>query len=162
MEYINYYDSPLGKIIILAKESALTGIAFSEQKFVSDLKSYTEKELPIHNQTKKWLDIYFSGKNPAFYQEIECSGTDFQVEVWNELRKIKYGEVVTYSDIARVVAKARGIPKMSAQAIGQAVGRNKIAIIIPCHRVIGVKGNLVGYSGGLERKIKLLELESRF
>ena len=162
MEYITYYDSPLGEIILLAKESALTGLLFNEQKFAPDLKSYTEKELPIHSQTKKWLDVYFSGKNPDFCPGIEYSGTDFQLEVWNELRKIKYGEVVTYRDVARVVAKSRGVPKMSAQAVGQAVGRNKIAIIVPCHRVIGTNGNLVGYSGGLDRKIKLLELESKF
>ena len=110
--------------------------------------------LPVFDETRRWLDLYFAGKNPDFIPPLAPQGTSFQQKVWDILLTIPYGKTVSYGDLARCIA-----PTMSAQAIGGAVGRNPIGIIIPCHRVIGADGSLTGYGGGQERKRWLLEFE---
>ena len=112
--------------------------------------------------TEKWLDIYFSGNIPDFTPPISLSGTPFKLMIWEMLRGIPYGETVSYGDIAKQAAEKRGIEKMSSQAVGGAVGKNPVAIIIPCHRVIGADGSLTGYGGGIEKKEFLLRLEKEY
>ena len=106
------------------------------------------------------MDIYFSGQKPDFLPKLHLIGTDFQREVWDILLEIPYGQTVTYSEIARKIADKRGLKTMSAQAVGGAVGHNRVSVIVPCHRVIGSNGSLTGYAGGIERKIKLLDIEN--
>ena len=120
---------------------------------------FEEKNLAVFDQTKRWLDLYFSGREPGFTPALNPAGSAFRRAVWEILLKIPYGKTATYGQIAREIAAARGLAKMSAQAVGGAVGHNEISIIIPCHRVIGAHGNLTGYAGGIDRKIKLLQLE---
>ncbi len=157
--YISNYLSPLGKIILASDDSLLIGLWFYGQKYFKLDKNFIEKETSVIKTAKNWLDIYFSGKNPSFMPEISLNGTEFQIQVWKILEKIPYGKTVTYNEIAKEIAKQKGVQKMSAQAVGSAVGHNKISIIIPCHRVIGSNGSLTGYAGGIDKKIKLLELE---
>ena len=120
---------------------------------------HTEKVTPILEDTKRWLDLYFSGKEPDFMPPLHPSGTPFQMEIWDILREIPYGTTMTYGAVAKEIARRRGIPRMSAQAAGGAVGHNPVSILIPCHRVVGSNGSLTGYAGGIDRKIKLLALE---
>lgn len=116
--------------------------------------------MPIFDKTSKWLDIYFSGQEPDFTPEYKIENlTPFRKQVIDIMNKIPYGKTITYNDIAKEIAKSKGIEKMSAQAVGGAVGWNPICIIIPCHRVVGTNGSLVGYGGGINNKIKLLEIE---
>ena len=110
-------------------------------------------------ETKHWLDAYFHGEQPKALPALHLAGTSFQREVWKILLKIPYGQVRTYGDIAAEIAKRRGQNRFSAQAVGGAVGHNRISILIPCHRVIGANGSLTGYAGGVERKLALLKLE---
>lgn len=157
MEYINDYNSPLGKMIMLSNGNELTGLCFKEQKLKIDAE---EKTLKVFDETKRWLDIYFSGEKPCFMPKIKQEGTPFQISVFQVLKKIPYSTTITYGEIADIIAKENGIQKMSAQAVGGAVKSNKIIIIIPCHRVIGKDNKLVGYSaGGIEIKRKLLKIE---
>ena len=133
-------------------------------KSAEDIKSAEsieniEKNISILTDTKCWLDIYFSGKEPGFVPPFHVSGTPFQLRVWEILQKIPYAKTVAYGEIAKQIAKERGISRMSAQAVGGAVGSNKIGIIIPCHRVVGANGNLTGYAGGIEKKAALLKCE---
>ena len=93
---------------------------------------------------------------------LHMSGTPFQMAVWETLREIPYGQTTTYGAIARKIARQRGLSKMSAQAVGQAVGRNELSILVPCHRVVGTNGSLTGYAGGIDKKIQLLQLEGAF
>lgn len=158
MHYISHYQSPIGEILLTADEAGLTGLWFEGQKRLP-LSTYQEGEtLPIA-RAKQWLDIYFSGQEPDFPVPLHPTGTPFQMEVWSILSTIPYGQTATYGEIARQIAAQRGLPKMSAQAVGGAVGRNQISILIPCHRVIGSNGSLIGYAGGLDKKVKLLEIE---
>lgn len=141
----------------------LTGLWFEDSK---DSSKHTidceEKELEIFRETKKWLDIYFSGKNPNFTPKYKIENlTPFRQEVINIMNSIKSGETLTYNDIAKIIAEKRGLKRMSAQAVGGAVGWNPICIIIPCHRVIGTNGSLTGYGGGIHNKEMLLALEKR-
>ncbi len=161
MQYISKYESPIGNILLAADEIGLTGLWFEGQKhFALYLdKDHEEKELPLFADTKRWLDIYFSGQEPNFKLPLHFIGTPFQNEVWKILYSIPYGETMTYGEIAKVLADRRGIKQMSAQAVGGAVGRNEISIIVPCHRVVGADGSLTGYAGGLDKKIALLKLE---
>ena len=162
MHYINHYNSPLGKITFASNGKELTGLWFDGQKyFASTLtKEYEQKNLPVFEQTAKWLDIYFSGKNPNFTPPLFLSSTSFRNEVWKILLAIPYGSVITYGGIADIMAKKRGAENMSAQAIGGAVGHNPISIIVPCHRVVGTDGSLTGYAGGVDIKEKLLKFEN--
>lgn len=131
-----------------------------EKFYVNEQGGYfEEKNLAVFDQTKRWLDLYFSGREPGFTPALNPAGSAFRRAVWEILLKIPYGKTTTYGQIAREIAAARGLAKMSAQAVGGAVGHNEISIIIPCHRVIGTHGNLTGYAGGIDRKIKLLQLE---
>ncbi len=161
MQYTSCYFSPLGKLFLAAKEDGLTGAWFEDQKyFASSLNEETEeKEIPLFKDAKKWLTIYFSGKEPDFTLPLHLTGSDFQKEVWEILRSIPYGKTMTYGEIAKQIAARKGISRMSAQAVGGAVGHNKISVIVPCHRVVGANGNLTGYAGGIDKKIKLLTLE---
>ncbi len=161
MQYISKYKSPLGKIVLAADEVGLTGLWFEGQKYFALYldKDHEEKELPIFKDTKLWLDIYFSGHEPNFQIPLHFIGTPFQNEIWEILYSIPYGETMTYGEIAKILAKRRNIKQMSAQAVGGAVGRNEISIIVPCHRVVGANGSLTGYAGGLDKKIALLKLE---
>ena len=163
MQYITTYKSPLGQMTMASDDECLIGLWFDGQlRFASTINAGEAEEndiLPVFSQTRQWLDEYFSGKAPAFMPPIRLQGTDFQQTVWQLLLKIPYGTTSTYSYIARKVAKERGIATMSAQAVGGAVGRNPISIIVPCHRIIGTDGTLTGYAGGIERKEKLLSLE---
>ena len=155
--YIQYYDSPLVKMLLAADEIGLIGVWFENQKYYANgLKEPIEKETIVLKETKEWLDFYFSGKEPEFLPKMHLIGTEFQKKVWHILLKIPYGKTMTYKDIARIIS-----PTMSAQAVGSAVGHNKISILIPCHRVIGSNNNLTGYAGGIEKKENLLKLEKK-
>ncbi len=162
MEYTGKYESPLGNIIMAADETGLTGLWFEGQKYFTPCpdNGNEEKELPVLEQTGKWLDIYFSGKEPDFKPPLHLKGSEFQNEVWEILNQIPYGQTTTYGAIAKQIAKKRGLARMSAQAIGGAVARNRISIIVPCHRVVGGNGSLTGYAGGIEKKAALLKIES--
>ena len=161
MQYTAHYRSPLGAILLAADDIGLTGLWFEGQRyFALHLASdHIEKETDILMQAKKWLDIYFSGYEPDFLPPLHVEGTSFHREVCEIMLSIPYGKTMTYGEIAQTIASRRGIRKMSARAVGGAVGHNEISIIIPCHRVLGANGNLTGYGGGISRKIRLLELE---
>lgn len=161
MQYISHYQSPMGDILLAADDIGLTGLWFEGQKYFALYldKEYEEKEIPIFAQTKHWLDIYFSGNEPDFSIPLHVTGTDFQNEVWKILCSIPYGQTTTYGKIAKQLAEAKGLQRMSAQAVGGAVGHNQISIIVPCHRVVGTNGSLTGYAGGIDKKVKLLNLE---
>lgn len=161
MQYISKYASPLGNILLAADTIGLTGLWFEGQKYFARCldKEHKETTLPIFDEAKKWLDIYFSGKEPNFKLPLHFTGTEFQNEVWEMLSAIPYGKTMTYGEIAQRLGEKRGVPRMSARAVGGAVGHNEISIIVPCHRVIGANGNLTGYAGGIKKKIALLRLE---
>lgn len=155
------YHSPLGGILLAADEIGMRGLWFDGQKyFARDLPDErAERETAIIAEAKRWLDIYFSGKEPDFTPPLHPVGSPFRQAVWKILLEIPYGKTITYGDISNRLAKQRGLDRMSAQAVGGAVGHNEISIIIPCHRVVGTNGSLTGYAGGIGRKVKLLENE---
>lgn len=155
--YGTMYDSPLGKLLLTCREDGLTGIWY-ERKL---LEYRNGEEHPILQQTKLWLDSYFRGENPAVEIPMVLEGTEFQQQVWNLLLTIPYGRTGTYGDIALKMAELLGKKNMSAQAVGQAVGKNPVSILIPCHRVVGSNGKLTGYAGGIHKKIWLLRHEGR-
>lgn len=161
--YKAYYNSPLGKLLLASDGKNLTGLWFEGQKhYLSNIKQELElkENLDIFNETKIWLNKYFKKQKPSIeVLNLKPEGSKFRVEVWKTLCKIPYGEVITYGDIAKEVATKMNKKTMSAQAIGGAVSHNPIGIIIPCHRVIGSDGSLTGYAGGIDKKIKLLEIE---
>lgn len=162
MQYVSKYTSPLGEITMASDGECLTGLWFDGQKYFGgrdNIDNSVKKELVVFKETKKWLNIYFSGNIPGFTPDLKLDGTDFQIKVWNILLKIPFGEVTSYKDIAQKLAKQKEISYMSAQAVGSAVGHNPISIIVPCHRVIGSNGSLTGYAGGLDKKEYLLKLE---
>lgn len=161
MLYKCYYNSPIGKLTLFSNGTSLIGLQLENPKY--DLKLNEEpivnKELKIFKEVSNWLDKYFKGENPnPHILKLEPNGSKFQKEVWKILRTIPYGETTTYGKIAKQIG-SKNNTKMSAQAVGGAISRNKIAIIIPCHRVIGQNNRLTGYAGGLNIKVKLLELE---
>jgi methylated-DNA-[protein]-cysteine S-methyltransferase len=180
--YTAQYDSPLGEITLACNKEAIIGLWFNGQKhFGATLPAegnstavvpsgnrlldpngpptLAQNGNPLLEDARRWLDLYFSGQNPDFLPPLQYSTTPFCKTVYDILLSIPYGETMTYGQIAAKVAEQQGIEKMSAQAVGGAVGRNPIALMIPCHRVVGAGGNLTGYAGGLDRKLKLLELE---
>ncbi len=161
MDYTYHYQSPLGGITLSSNGAELTGLWFDGQKYFGDTlpKEYKEKALPIFEQTVRWLDIYFSGKTPDFTPPLCMLTTPFRKAVWEIMLTIPFGETMTYGEIADKIAKQKGISKMSAQAVGGAVGHNSISLIIPCHRVVGTNGSLTGYAGGIDKKVQLLKLE---
>ena len=161
MQYTSRYASPLGSILLAADDIGLVGLWFEGQKYFANglEKTHEEKEIPLFAKVKRWLDVYFSGQQPQFTVPLHFIGSDFQKEVWALLCTIPYGQTTTYGAIAKQLAAKRGLPQMSAQAVGGAVGHNKISIIVPCHRVVGKNGSLTGYAGGLDKKAELLRLE---
>ena len=154
VDYLHHYLSPLGGITLASDGEALAGLWFDGQKhFGAGLdNAHVEKPLPVFEQADRWLDVYFSGREPDFTPLLRPHGTAFQKAVWAYLRTIPYGRTVTYGEIAAALAS-------SARAVGGAVGRNPISLIIPCHRVVGADGSLTGFAGGVERKTRLLTLE---
>ena len=148
------YESPLGGIAMMSEGECLTGLWFDGQKHFPRIPDGTpeERHLPVFEQASRWLDLYFSGRQPGFTPPLRAEGTAFQRAVWARLLEIPCGQTVTYGEIARVLGA-------SARAVGGAVGRNPISLIVPCHRVIGADGSLTGYAGGLDRKLRLLTLE---
>lgn len=152
MKYVDYYNSPFGKIMLVANEDSLIGLYFKEENIKST-------QIPIFDKVKSWLDIYFSSKKPNFTPKIKLLGTPFQKEVWEILLKISYGQTTSYGEVAKEIAIKKGISKMSAQAVGRAIGSNPISIIVPCHRVIKSNGDVGNYVAGTKLKSKLLDLE---
>ncbi len=161
MQYINHYRSPLGGILLAADETGLSGLWFDGAKYYAAGldPEREEKNTPVLDQAKEWLTVYFSGKEPDFLPPLHMTGTPFQLAVWSILQRIPYGKTVTYGEIAKEIDVQKGLSRMSAQAVGGAVGHNKISIIVPCHRVIGANGSLTGYASGIDRKLSLLRLE---
>ncbi len=182
MYSICHYNSPLGGMTLACDEEGLTGLWFDGQKYFGsgilkdeDLKGEAskvntlkdgcvprktkEKKPSVPEQTVKWLDIYFSGREPDFTPPLHLTGSEFRLAVWELLLGIPYGQTTTYKELAGRIAEQRGIKTMSAQAVGGAVGHNPVSIIVPCHRVLGTDGSLTGYAGGIDKKISLLTLE---
>lgn len=162
MLYKTYYLSPLGKILLISDEEKLKAVELETQRFHD--KSVKEQtiieEIPILKDVEKWLDDYFKGEKVSCKTlPLAPEGSEFRKAVWEILCDIPYGKTVTYGEIARQIARQKGISSMSAQAVGNAVGHNPISIIIPCHRVVGSNGSLIGYGGGIQNKVKLLTLE---
>ena len=159
--FINHYNSPLGEITLAGSGEFLTGLWFDGQKYFPQnlISESVFAALPIFTQTKQWLDIYFSGKSPDFTPPIYQQTTPFRKEVYELLLSIPYGHTVTYGEIAKILSNKRGGKKVSARAVGGAVGHNGISLIVPCHRVVGANGSLTGYAGGLDKKTALLKLE---
>ena len=139
----------------------LTGLWFDGQKYFAATLSgrHTEQYLPVFAETERWLDIYFSGKAPDFTPTLDLGGTAFRRAVWEILLTIPYGRTMTYGEIAERMTEQADGTRVSARAVGGAVGHNPVSLIVPCHRVIGADGSLTGYAGGIERKIRLLEAE---
>ncbi len=163
MEFYTTYETPfIGELFLASNGEELIGCWFDNDRFFgygADGEFERRDNLSVFAQTRDWLDRYFAGKVPL-PQELPLAprGSSFQLEVWSILREIPYGKTITYGDIAKRIAVNNG-KRMSAQAVGGAVGRNPLCIIVPCHRVMGAKGNLTGFGGGLDTKIKLLEHE---
>ena len=174
--HITHYDSPLGNITIASDGKALIGLWFDGQKHFADtiagMPCKEGPQLPVFADTRRWLDLYFAGERPDFTPRIAPKGTPFRQTVWKILLTIPYGKTMSYGEIAQRVVETMctsslqdtqtsslRVTRMSAQAVGGAVGHNPISLIIPCHRVIGANGSLTGYAGGLDRKMKLLRME---
>ncbi len=153
--------SPLGEVRLRSDGESLTGLWFvgqvNDAKAISDLE--IKNDLPIFGQVESWLESYFSGKQTSITIPLQPKGTSFQQRVWQILQEIPYGETMTYGEIAQRIAQEKGVETFSAQAVGQAVGKNPISILIPCHRVLGKNGALTGYAGGVHRKEQLLRIE---
>lgn len=157
MYYLTNYSSPIGDMAIISDGQSINRVSFLNQKYfkpslVDEISS--EDDLEIFAKAKAYLDDYFKGLNPEIDFKLNPHGTDFRLKVWKLLLEIPYGETVTYGQIAQKIS-----PTMAAQAVGGAVGANPIAIMIPCHRVIGKNGDLTGYASGLDKKIELLKIE---
>ena len=163
MYYTAVYPSPVGMLTLASDGENLVGLWMEGQKYFGSniSEEMTPKDdLPVFKAAKQWLDRYFAGEKPAISElSLRPIGGEFRQSVWDLLCKIPYGETVTYGDIAKKMAERAGKRSMSSQAVGGAVGHNPISIIIPCHRVVGAKGSLTGYAGGIDAKVKLLELE---
>ncbi len=164
MLYKTEYKSPIGKLLIVSNETSLIGLWIEGQKyFLSNLKENVieNDNIEILKKTKSWLDSYFKGEKPSISTlSLAPIGSEFRKRVWNILKQIPYGETITYGEIAKKIALQMHKKTMSSQAVGNAVGHNPISIIIPCHRVIGKSGNLTGYAGGIDKKVKLLSIEN--
>jgi methylated-DNA-[protein]-cysteine S-methyltransferase len=156
MYFSTDYSSPIGEMLIASDGEAICGVWFYGQKHFPSTDNLTEDDgLDIFRDARKWLDDYFNCLNPEINFKLKPDGSEFRLKVWKILSRIPYGETRTYGEIAREIS-----PKMSAQAVGGAVGHNPIAVLIPCHRVVGTDGKLTGYAAGIDRKIELLKLES--
>lgn len=155
MEGLMYYASPLGRIILAGQDDKLAGLWFEGQRHctLAAAPEMKEHSLPVLKDACRWLELYFSGRDPGFMLPLAPAGTPFRIAVWQELLGIPYGTTISYGELAKRLHCS------SARAVGSAVGHNPISLIIPCHRVIGGNGRLTGYAGGLERKRALLTLE---
>ena len=156
MDFISHYDSPLGGITLASDGTNLVGLWFDGQKGFADTLDKTHVncgDLPIFEQTRRWLDCYFANEVPDFTPPLKMRGSIFRRRVWEILLTIPYGQSTTYGKIAQK------LDILSAQAVGGAVSHNPISLIIPCHRVVGANGSLTGYAGGVERKKQLLQME---
>ena len=165
MILIRSYKSSLGEMTLASEGDALVGLWFKGQHCLSPYllglqDRQEEGDAPILDQVRRWLDTYFTGRQPDFMPPVRLSGTPFQMLVWRLLMGIPYGQVVTYGELANEAAKCMGKPSMSSQAVGQAVGRNPVAILVPCHRVVAAGGRMGGYAAGVDRKRRLLQLEN--
>ena len=163
MHDIDYYVSPIGTLLLISNGRALTGLWQKGQKNfpAPPEEGWAERTTPILAQTRQWLDLYFSGRDPGFTPPLDAAGTPFQKAVWALLRTIPFGQTVTYGALAEKIAAGTG-KNASPRAVGSAAGRTPISIIIPCHRLIGAGGNPTGYAAGLSNKIKLLQTEGVF
>lgn len=163
MVYMSHYDSPIGALLLAERDRKLVGVWMEGQKyFLGSLREETQEResSPVLRQAGLWLDRYFAGERPAISElPLVPIGSEFRKEVWQVLCEIPYGETTTYGKIAKTLAARHGLDRISAQAVGGAVGHNPISIIVPCHRVVGSNGSLTGYAGGLQKKIKLLTHE---
>ena len=161
MDYTRHYDSPLGGITLAGGGETLTGLWFDGQKHFAETLSaeHAARNLPVLDETVRWLDLYFSGKDPGFTPALNMRTTAFRKAVWEILLTIPYGRTMTYGQIAERIAEQTGTRLVSARAVGGAVGHNAISLIIPCHRVVGADGSLTGYAGGTDRKRELLRME---
>ena len=163
MAYKTYYSSPIGELTLAGDDKNIVGLWMQGQKYYGGTVSeemIKNDELPIFIKTKNWLDRYFAGEKPSISElSLLPRGGEFRKMIWDILCEIPYGELTTYGEISKKVAKKMNRKSMSSQAVGGAVGHNPISIIIPCHRVVGSNGSLTGFAGGIEKKIKLLELE---
>ena len=161
MEYIQHYISPLGGVTLASDGECLTGLWFDGQKHDAATleREHEEKRVLVLEQAERWLDIYFDGRAPDFTPPLRMKTTAFRQAVWEVLLTIPYGQTTTYGAIAAWIAARRELARVSAQAVGGAVGHNAISLIIPCHRVVGADGSLTGYAGGIARKARLLEME---
>ena len=163
MVYICYYDSPVGRLLLAEKDGALAGLWIEGQKyFLGSMREETEEKADstMLNRIKEWLDCYFNGEKPPVSElKLAPVGSEFRKAVWNALCEIPYGQITTYGEITKKLAASHGISEKAAQAVGGAVAHNPISIIIPCHRVVGAKGELTGYAGGLDKKVWLLTHE---
>lgn len=161
MRYISKYPSPVGNLVLVSDGEHLTGILFDDKE-TGDCNLHDgiiKNDLAIFSKTKEWLDLYFSGKEPFFLPALSFENVSpFRKRVWEIMLTIPFGQTTTYGNIAKQIAEETG-KRVSAQAVGGAVGHNAIPIIIPCHRVIGSNLSLTGYAGGIDKKIKLLENE---
>ena len=158
MDFTAPYSSPLGDITLASDGISLVGIWFNGQRYDAEMLGQVHEvhpHLPVFDETRRWLDLYFNGQVPDFTPPLQMRGSVFRQRVWHQLLEIPYGSTVAYGDIARRLGCR------SAQAVGGAVGHNPISLIIPCHRVIGADGSMTGYGGGIDRKIRLLELERK-
>ena len=159
MIYTAAYDSPLGPLTLRSDGEALTALHFGVWKYArEEPEAERRDDLSVFRRTAAWLDAYFARRDPGPLPELSPQGSDFRRQVWAELRKIPYGRLTTYGAIAAALAERTG-RRMSAQAVGGAVGHNPIGILIPCHRVVGADGSLTGFAAGLDAKVALLRLE---
>ena len=156
MEYYAVYESPVGRILLRSDGESLTGLELREDAAQC---GENREDLPIFRRAKGWLDGYFRGENPSADLPVKLSGTPFQQAVWEILREIPYGETRTYGALAKEIAVRRGMKAMSAQAVGGAVGKNPVSVLIPCHRVVGARGQLTGFRWGVRKKAWLLAHE---
>jgi methylated-DNA-[protein]-cysteine S-methyltransferase len=163
MYYRTTYHSPVGELTLACDDERLIGLWISGQKYYGcnlPAGAVEKGDTLAFHQTKDWLERYFAGKKPSASElPLAPIGGAFRQEVWEILRAIPHGKVVTYGDIAKMLAEKEGKASMSAQAVGGAVGHNPIGIVIPCHRVVGANGSLTGYAGGIAIKVRLLEHE---
>ena len=151
--------TPLGPVLLAADDTGLCGLWFEGSRYAPELPQQPVKETPSITAARRWLALYFSGQEPDFTPPLHLCGTTFQRAVWALLLTIPYGKTVTYNALASQLAHDYGRSRPAPQAVGGAVGRNPVSLIVPCHRVVGASGSLTGYAGGLRRKEALLRLE---
>ena len=161
MDFIHHYESPLGGMTLASDGDALTGLWFDRQQHFGETLSADRQvaSLPVFAEACRWLDCYFSGKIPGFMPALSLRGTPFRRLVWQQLLRIPYGQTVTYGELADILSAQTG-RRVSARAVGGAVGHNPVSLMIPCHRIVGADGSLTGYAGGTDRKKLLLQMES--